>query len=52
MQEPSNNSKKLARYDSSQVMLVHKECLMRSTKAQQLVRPEDDGWCAQLSAAI
>jgi hypothetical protein len=40
-EEPSEGAKKLALYDSSQVVLVHKECLLHSTKAQQLVGAED-----------
>jgi hypothetical protein len=37
-EEPSDGAKRLAPYDSSQVVLVHNECLLRSTEAQYLVR--------------
>jgi hypothetical protein len=37
-EEPSDGAKRLAAYDSSQVVLVHKQCLMRSRAAQYLVR--------------
>jgi hypothetical protein len=36
-EEPSDGARKLALYDSSQVVLVHKQCLLRSPEAQQLV---------------
>lgn len=37
--EPSDGAKRLVLYDSSQVVLVHTQCLMRSREAQHLVRP-------------
>jgi hypothetical protein len=36
-EEPSDAATKISQYDSSQVVLVHRQCLLRSSEAQQLV---------------